>query len=167
MQVRANWIGWVLGITGVLVATIALIATDRFVKVSTILHGYIDLLTWPVVTLIIVMRFGKDVYQLLSEGRVRITVSSLEFETTSTVLEASITESLHGKKLTEAQWNWLSRLQTEGRTAVNNQDKIDLRPLRDAALVRAYPEGQLADATHVDINSLGRLLVKARTAQRI
>jgi hypothetical protein len=108
-----------------------------------------------------VLLYRKAVYRLLSEGKVKITVAGVEIETTLPVVEASITESLHGAKLTDVQRNWLSRLETDGRTPVSNQEKAVLRPLRDAALLRAYPEGQLAAATHVEITSLGRLLVKA------
>ena len=107
--------------------------TEAFVAVSTILHGYIDLLTWPVVTLVAVLLYRKAVYRLLSEGKVKITVAGVEIETTLPVVEASITESLHGAKLTDVQRNWLSRLETDGRTPVSNQEKAVLRPLRDAA----------------------------------
>jgi hypothetical protein len=132
-----------------------------FISVSTVLRGYVDLVTWPVVTLVAVILYRKVVYRLLSGGKIEITIAGVEIETTLPQLEASITESLHGAKLTTAQWGWLRRLYTDGRTRVLEDDKSILRPLRDSALLRAYPEGHLGDATHVEITNLGRLLVKA------
>lgn len=133
----------------------------EFFTVSAILHGYIDLLTWPLVAVVALFAYRRAIDRIVSADKVKITISGVAIETTLPVIEASITESLHGAKLNDEQWRWLRKLREDGRTPVSDQDKILLRPLRDAALLRAYPPGYLAAATHVEITSLGRMLVEA------
>ena len=82
-------------------------------------------------------------------------------ETTLPVIERSITESLQGEELKDEQWAWLIKLRNQGRTAFHPSDLQLLRPLRDSALIRAYPKGFLQNATAVEITTLGRLLVEA------
>ncbi|MBV8136618.1 MAG: hypothetical protein JO121_13465 [Deltaproteobacteria bacterium] len=133
----------------------------KLIEISTILRGYSDLLSWPLVALIAVFVYRKALNRLFSADKIKLAIAGVEVQTTIPVIQASITESLHGRKLDDQQWRWLRKLREEGRTPVTEQDKRILRPLRDAALLRAYPEGYLAAATHVEITSLGRMLVDA------
>lgn len=105
--------------------------------------------------------FRKSIRALLLEGKVKLTIAGVTLETTLPVIEASISESLQEEKLSKDQWDWLNRLQVEGRIQISEPDIALLRPLRDSGLVRAFPKGFLQKATAVEITTLGRLLVDA------
>ncbi|MGA8864731.1 MAG: hypothetical protein WB444_13080 [Gallionella sp.] len=135
--------------------------SDTLIKIAKVLHDYAELLTWPLVALVAILAYRDIIRSLLPGAKVKLTISGITLETTLPVIESSITESLHGEELKEEQWAWLRKLRNQGRTAFCQGDLQWLRPLRDSALIRAYPRGFLQSATAVEITTLGKLLVDA------
>jgi hypothetical protein len=130
--------------------------------VQTLINA-LNVLAWPIVALLIGYWY-RDVFRSLFPGaKVKLTISGVAIETSIPVIEQSVTESLRGRKLTPEQWSLLKKLHDDGRTELQKlQTEVStLRPLRDSGLVRGHPEGFLANATEIEITTLGRLLVEA------
>jgi len=122
---------------------------------------YVRVLVWPAVALAVAFWYRSIIAALIPGSRIKFSISGVEFETSLSELERSVEESLRGRKLTEAQWRWLHKLRDEGRSTYDHSTYADLRPLRNAGLIREHPEGTLTSATEIDITHLGRLLVNA------
>lgn len=129
--------------------------------IARVLHGYVDLLTWPLVALIAIIIYRGVIRSILPGATVKLRISNVTIETTLPVIEHSITESLQGKELNAEQWEWLDRLRTQEKVPISDADRALLRPLRDSGLIRACPKGYLQNAKAVEITTLGRLLVEA------
>ncbi len=136
---------------------------EKAVELAEICRDYVDLLTCPFVALVAIIMYRGIIRSLLPGAKVQLRIAGVTVETTLPKVEASISESLQGEKLSEAQWDWLKRLHAEGRIEISEQDRRLLRPLRDSGLVRAFPRGFLQNATAVEITTLGRLLVESKS----
>jgi hypothetical protein len=116
-------------------------------------------LSWPVVAVFGLVFYRKAITALLSQSKVRFTISGISFETTLAELERSVVESLRGDDLTRDQWSRLQYIRAEGRVPFNRASDYDpLVTLRNAGLIREHPKGQLTHAKEVSITTLGRLL---------
>jgi hypothetical protein len=140
-----------------------------FETVSEILRGYSNVLTWPLVTLTIAIVYRSTVYRLLSQGTVKLTIAEITLQLTIPEIQASIIESLPGHQITNAQWDWLTRMRDDelGRVELEGQAKREqarlLRPLRNAALIRQLPETSFLEfADAVQITGLGRIFVDTK-----
>jgi hypothetical protein len=134
---------------------------DAASKVANVLSNYVELVTWPIVVLIAIILYKNVIISLLPGAKVKLTISGITFETTLPVIESSIVESLGDVEITDAQWSWLVRLRDQPKIEIKEDDLDDLRPLRNAGLIRAHPKGYLQNAKAVKISRLGKLLVEA------
>jgi hypothetical protein len=134
---------------------------DAAGKIANVLHNYVELVTWPIVVLIAVILYRNVIRSLLPGAKVKLTISGVTFETTLPVIESSIVESLGDVEITDVQWAWLVRLRDQPKIEITEDDLDDLRPLRNAGLIRAHPKGYLQKAKAVKISRLGKLLVEA------
>ena len=125
------------------------------------LLDFVDVLAWPVVVVFIAILYRAIVKALLPGSRVKFTISGVEFQVSLADLERSIEESLRGRKLSNEQWAWLRRLRDEGRMPYEHAQYVQLRPMRNAGLIREHPEGTLTAASEIEITHVGRLLVDA------
>lgn len=127
-----------------------------------ILLGLSKALAWPLVVFFGLLYYRRAVTSLLSQSKVKFTISGITVETTLTELERSVSESLRGEEFTKEQWAHLKRIRDEGRVAYNHHsDYTHLVSLRNAGLIREHPKGQLTAAKEVSITTLGRLLADA------
>lgn len=122
---------------------------------------YVQALAWPAVVLIVAFYYRSTFRALIPGSRIRFSISGVEFETSISELERSVEESLRGRKLSQEQWRWLRKLRDEGRSPYNHAEYLELRPLRNAGLIREHPEGTLTNADEIEITHLGRLLIDA------
>jgi hypothetical protein len=90
---------------------------------NLILHTAI----WPAVVLFSLIFYRNLIGKLLSESKIKFTISGFTIETTLAQLETSVSEGLRGRKLTEDQWCWLKKLRDRGRTLYNPTDYDVLR----------------------------------------
>ena len=77
--------------------------------------GLSQSLAWPLVALLGLLYYRKAITSLLSQSKVRFTISGITFETTLAELERSVFESLRGDELTLEKWTRLERLRVESR----------------------------------------------------
>jgi len=135
-------------------------------QIAQIIHAYIEVLAWPTVAVLAMLLYRGIIRSLLPGAKVKLTISGVTVETTIPVIERSVTESLGGEKLTHEQWTWLRKLRNPGPQSISDADKLVLRPLRDAGLLRTSERGFLQDPRAVELTSLGKLMVDAseRTA---
>ena len=129
-------------------------------EIAHVLHGYAEILTWPIVALVSIILYREFIRSLLPGAKVKLTISGITLETTLPIIEHSISESLRGENLSDEQWYWLKKLHAERKAEFFESDLVVLRPLRNAGLI-THPKGFLQDAKTVTITTLGRLLVEA------
>jgi hypothetical protein len=122
---------------------------------------YLKTLIWPVIVIAALWRYHDVIKALVPRSKVTFTIAGVSIETSLETLERSVEESFRGRKLSEAQWNWLERLNENGRTTYNHSHYLHLRPLRNSGLIREHPEGHLTDAQEIEITTLGRILFEA------
>ena len=127
-----------------------------------ILLGLSHALAWPMVVFFGLLYYRRALTSLLSQSKVKFTISGITVETTLCELERSVSDSLRGEDLTAEQWARLKRIRDERRVAYNHHsDYAHLVALRNAGLIREHPKGHLQDAKEVSITTLGRLLADA------
>jgi len=131
------------------------------VEVARLILSYLQVVVWPSVAVLAIVRYRDVIRSLVPGAKVKLTIFGVAIETSIPVIEQSVTESLQGRKLTETQWSWLKKLRNDGRTEFARAQLDMLRPLRNAGLIRGYPEEFLEQATAVEITTLGKLLVDA------
>jgi hypothetical protein len=131
-------------------------------ETAQIIHAYIEVLAWPTVAVLAMFLYRGIIRSLLPGAKVKLTISGVTIETTIPMIEEFVTENLGGQHLTREQWAWLKRLRNLGSQSICDTDKLVLRPLRNAGLLRTSENGFLQDATAVEITRLGRLIVDAK-----
>lgn len=134
-------------------------------ELAKIILEYISVMIWPIITLILVYFFHDSILSLLPKSKISFTISGVSVETSLADLEKSVKESLRGQNLTADQWEWLDKLKVSGKTPYSHTYYDQLRPLRNAGLIREHPEGWLSSAKEIEITTLGRLLSDAYTKQ--
>ena len=134
--------------------------------IASIVLEYLRVLIWPLVTIVLVLMFRESIVALIPRSKIRFTISNITIETSLESLEKSVKESLRGRTLTKTQWNWLKRLSENGRVSYDPNFYSELRPLRNAGLIREHPEGWLSTAKEIEITTLGSLLLKAYEKQQ-
>ncbi len=130
-------------------------------EIAKLILEYITATIWPIISLIIVFSFRDAIVSLLPKSKIKFTISGVTIETSFAELEQSVAESLRGKNLTSEQWEWLRKLKESGRIPYDHNHYEQLRPLRNAGLIREHPEGWLSDSESIDITTLGRLMLAA------
>jgi hypothetical protein len=128
---------------------------------SQLILGYVQALAWPCVAVFLLLRYRSVIESLVPRSRLKLTIAGVTIETSLETIERSVEESFGGRRLLPEQWAWLQRLASEGRLACDQSQHKDLRPLRNAGLIRVHPEGWLATAKEIEITTLGRLLLEA------
>jgi hypothetical protein len=128
---------------------------------SQLILGYVQALAWPCVAVFLLLRYRSVIESLVPHSRLKFTIAGITIETSLETMERSVEESFGGRRLLPEQWAWLRRLASEGRLACDPSQHKDLRPLRNAGLLKVHPEGWLATAKEVEITTLGRLLLEA------
>jgi hypothetical protein len=122
----------------------------------------LNILTWPVVTLVLAFRFGSSIEKLLPSSKLKLVFAGIEIETTPAELTAVIQETYRHGKITPAQWSWLERLSTEHAIKYDHKnDYAVLKPLRNSGMIREHPEGWLSNCETVSISPLGAFLLKS------
>jgi len=135
-------------------------------EIARLALSYIQTLIWPLFIAFVSIRYQEFIESLMSRSKITLNIAGQKIETSLEVLQRSIEASSFGP-LTPEQSNWLTRLRDEGRAGRQVPYKEadyqeSLLPLRNAALIRAYPGRPfLHTATHVEITPLGKLLVEA------
>jgi hypothetical protein len=130
------------------------------------LLSHLEALAWPLVALTAIVLYREVLSRLVPGSRIKLTILGVTVETTLPVLEQSVTESLGGRKITANQLAILKKLKAEGRTKFDRDSLSAARPLRNAGLIRFYPEdGFLESADEIEITTLGRLLIEAAEEQ--
>ena len=130
-------------------------------QIAQLVLNYLQILVWPCVVIFALLRYRKGIESLISQSKVKFDFAGVTIETSLETLELSVQESLRGQKLSLEQWSWLKRLKDEGWIAYNHTYYDQLRPLRNAGLIREHPEGWLTTATEIEITILGKLLLEA------
>lgn len=135
-------------------------------EIARIVQTYAVVLAWPIVAVIAIFVYRKVIASMLPGAKIKLIVSGLTIETSIPVLEQSVRESLGGRKLTKDQLSLLQKLRNDGRAEFDKTQLEMARRLRNAGLIRHYPEeGYLQNATEIEITILGRLLVEAAEKQ--
>jgi hypothetical protein len=130
-------------------------------QIAQLVLNYLQILVWPCVVIFALLRYRKGIESLISQSKVKFDFAGVTIETSLETLELSVQESLRGQKLSPEQWSWLKRLKDEGWIAYNHTYYDQLRPLRNAGLIREHPEGWLTTAREIEITILGKLLLEA------
>jgi hypothetical protein len=122
---------------------------------------YIQALAWPSVAVFFLITYRKVIESLIPQAKVKLTLVGVPIEITVQELARAVEEPFPGGSLTEEHWDWLKRLK-KGRQAFDydNDNKL-LRPLRNAGLIRPYPNGYLTIAREVEITKIGELVLEA------
>jgi hypothetical protein len=121
----------------------------------------INILAWPAVTILLVLRFSRTIDGLIPGAKVKFKFAGIYVETSLKEFMAVIQETYRHGELTKTQWAWLARLNKEGNIPYKHSEHYDdLRPLRNSGLIREHPEGWLAKCESVSITPLGELLLK-------
>lgn len=135
-------------------------------EIANIVLEYLKVLISPLVITILVLSFRKPIIALIPRSKIQFTISNITIETTLETLEKSVKESLRGRSLTKEQWNWLKKLNENECISYESNSYDELRPLRNAGLIKEHPEGWLTTAKEIEITTLGRLLVEAFEKQK-
>ncbi|WP_337173538.1 hypothetical protein [Paludisphaera sp.] len=131
----------------------------------TIALEFLRVLAWPVVALTFAVMYRSVIAGIAPSSTIKLNIFGVEIETTLPQVQATIEENFRGRKLSSEQWAWLGRL-GDGRLIDYDHDHyLELRPLRNAGLIREYPEGHLTSAKEIEITQLGRLLLNAHGRQ--
>lgn len=128
---------------------------------SQLILGYVQALAWPCVAVFLLLRYRSVIESIVPHSRLKFTIAGITIETSLETMERSVEESFGGRRLLPEQLAWLRRLASEGRLAYDKSQLHDLRPLRNAGLIRVHPEGWLASGKEIEITTLGKLLVEA------
>ena len=130
-------------------------------ETANLVLGFVKALSWPTVVLTAIFAYRGILSRLMPGSTIKLNVSGFSIETTLPVLEQSVTESLGGRKLTSAQIGLLRKLRDEGRSRFDEAELDLARPLRNAGLIKFYPEeGFLQNAEEIEATTLGRLLIE-------
>src|SRR5262245_25577122 len=116
----------------------------------------VGLVIWPAAAITIALKYRKILAALAPGAEITPTIAEVTIKTTLREVERFVSDSLRGKPLSRAQWNWLRQLR-DGRMPFEKTELGHLRPLRDAGLIRGHPEGFLQDAAEVELTQLGTL----------
>ncbi len=128
---------------------------------------YVRILVWPAVVVIALLLFQKSLRKVLVRpDKIKFSIAGIPIEMSIEQLTQSVSESLRGKNLSDHQWEWLTRLSKAARLPYEHQFYEDLRPLRNAGLIREHPEGWLSNSKEIEITTLGRLLLEAKQKQQ-
>jgi hypothetical protein len=133
-------------------------------EIANVVLGYVEALAWPAVVLIAIVLYRDTFRHLMPGSTVKLTISGFGIETSLPVLEQSVTESLGGRRFTVEQLALLRKLKDQGRMALDRSSIDFARPLRNAGLMRFYPDGPgqyLQNADEIEITTLGRILIEA------
>jgi hypothetical protein len=118
---------------------------------------------WPLVTLIVVLRFGRAIEGLIPGTKLKFKFAGIEIDTSLKELTTVIQETYRREKIDDKQWAWLERLKKDGKSPYNHATDYEvLRPLRNSGLIHEHPEGHLTSCKFVSITPLGELLLKAK-----
>ena len=130
-------------------------------EIANIILEYLKVLISPLVITVLVLSFRKPIIALIPRSKIQFTISNITIETSLETLEKSVKESLRGRSLTKEQWDWLKKLNENGRLSYDSNSYDELRPLRNAGLIKEHPEGWLTTAKEIEITTLGSLLFEA------
>ncbi len=127
---------------------------------------YVKALVWPCVVVFILVRYRRVIESLIPHLKVKLKLSDVSIEMSPDEIKRTVEESLGGLCLSDGQWDWLRRVALKGRLAYNYRtDAAELRPLRDAGLIKVFPYGHFLGVgekvgTDIEITTLGKLLVE-------
>lgn len=130
--------------------------------IATLILNYLQVLIWPLVVVFALIKYKRVLEGLIPKSKIQLNIAGVTIETNMDVLEKSVEESLRGRTLTANQWEWLKRLKNQGITKYQSKYYEDLRPLRNAGLIKEHPEGWLTTAEDIEITTLGKLLIEAK-----
>ena len=149
-----------------MVCRLPLTTGSAFVKISGMLIEYIQALVWPCVVVFILLRYRRVIESLIPRLKLKLEFSGVSIEMSPDEIKRTVEESLGDRELTDGQWDWLRRVALKGRLAYNYKtDAKELRPLRDAGLIRVFPCGHFLGygdkvGTDIEITTLGRLFAE-------
>ena len=127
--------------------------------IGQLVLSYMQALAWPVVTIFFLMKYRQVIESLIP--KVKLTVAGVPIEVSLQQLARTVEEPFPGGTLTQEQREWLKRLKNGRQKFEYTRDNELLRPLRNAALIRPYPNGYLATAKEVEITRIGDLVLEA------
>jgi hypothetical protein len=116
---------------------------------------------WPLIAVIALFYYRDVIRSLIPRSKLKFTIAGVTVEPSIETLQRSVEESLRGRRLSAAQWEWLRRLRRDGRSPYDHKHYEELRPLRNAGLIREHPEGWLSNCEEIEITTLGTLLLDA------
>jgi hypothetical protein len=131
--------------------------------VSQLVLGYIQALAWPGVVVFFLVKYRQVLESCIP--KVKLTLAGVPLEISVQQLARAVEEPFPGGTLTQEQWDWLKRLKNGRQAFKYDRDNELLRSLRNAALIRPYPNGHLATAKEVEITRIGELVLEARERQ--
>ena len=136
-------------------------------EIGKLVLGYIQVLVWPCVVIIFFIRYHRIIESAIPKTKVKLTIAGITIEPSLQQLVDAVETPFPGNKLSKKQIEWLKRLNKNGRQKfVYDKDYENLRPMRDAGLIRANPPGYLTHATDVEITGIGELLLQAEAHPR-
>lgn len=131
---------------------------------------YIRVLVWPLVTLLLIMRFGDTLITAIQKSKVKLSLFGVDIETSIADLERTLTAAVDGA-LSPKQWDLLEKIWKKGSVSIQNEgyvmnmssDLAWIRPIRNAGLLMSLPDGKyIEQATELVLTPLGKLLMQAR-----
>lgn len=126
----------------------------------------LEIIVWPLVTLLALMLVRPSLTALLSGAKVRLSIAGQVIETTLPELQR-IFEEQASEPLTSQHVLYLRALRTDGGKGypdgVQDSDEREfLRVLRNTGLIQLHPRGsRLRKATTIELSGLGRLYLQA------
>jgi hypothetical protein len=131
--------------------------------VAHVVLSYIQVLVWPTVAVVLILRYRRVIERLLPGTRIKLKLAGVTIETTLDVLKNSIEEAVGDEGIGKEQWSRLEQIGRNGQVQFDrSRDYTVLIPVRNAGLIRPIPRGHLGQAKEVELTPLGRLLLQAR-----
>lgn len=140
-------------------------------EVATLVKDYLSVLVWPVVVLVVSIKYLPPIAARLKVKEVSVEMFGVKVEATVEEFERTLAAVWRGE-LTEPQWALLEKLyaravvnvRDEGLKLTMGNDLDWIRPIRNAGVLMSLPEGRyIEQATELVLTPLGRLLMDSRS----
>ena len=124
--------------------------------------SYIQTLIWPAVVVFALLLYRNVIREALTSlSEVTITFYGIAIKIPLNPLITALQANIP-IEITDQQWDWLKRLNGGRQRFDPTADYLVLIDLRNAGLIRAYPEKILSQTKEVEITPLGKILYEAR-----
>ncbi len=101
--------------------------------------SYLQVLIWPLVVTLALIMYRSVIETLASPSEVTFTFFGVSIKIPLKTLVRSLEDNMLDT-ITDEQWGWLKRLHGGRADYDSKTDYQTLLPLRNAGLIRAYPE---------------------------